>query len=183
MGLLTRSAVFRSNPGRARDALVPVPRGTLPLSRHPVAVYLAGLAPGSRRTQRTALRTIAGIVSWGATEMTLPWWLLDFAHTTAVRSKLAGKLAPATANRMLAAVRGVLRAAFRLGLIDSDRMTRACSVAAVRGSRVPKGQALARGELTALFEVCDPATKGGVPLSWASCMAAACVEPRSLPST
>jgi site-specific recombinase XerD len=63
---------------------------------------------------------------------------------------------------MLAALRGVLKASFKLGLMTSDQMTRACSVEAVRGARVPKGRALSRGEVTALFEVCDASTPGGV---------------------
>lgn len=104
------------------------------LDRHPVAVYLSGLSPGSRRTMRGALRSIAAIASAAATELTLHWWRLDFAHTSAIRVQLAKRHAPATANRMLAALRGVLKAAFRLGLMSADQMTRACSVAPVRGA-------------------------------------------------
>jgi integrase len=149
-------------PGRdPQDALAVVAEAVLPLDRHPVAVYLAGLAPGSRRTQTAALRIIAMLVRPDANEMTLLWWTLDYAHTTAIRSKLAEKFSPATSNRMLAALRGVLKSAFKLGLIDSDRMTRACSVEPVRGSRVMKGRALSKGELVALFEACNPTTPGG----------------------
>jgi hypothetical protein len=133
----------------------------LPLDRHPVCVYVVGLAPGSRRTQTAALRIIAQLVGAEATEMTLPWWRLDFAHTSAIRSKLAERFAPATGNRMLAALRGVLRAAFKLGLMSADQMTRACSIDPVRGSRVQKGRALSQGELRALFTACDPKTAGG----------------------
>ena len=159
---LTRRGVFISNEVEApQDALALVTGTALPLDRHPVAVYLAGLAPGSRRTQRAALRLIAKLVSHESDEMHLPWWALDYAHTTAVRSKLAERFAPATSNRMLAALRGVLKAAFKLGLSDADRMTRACSVEPVRGSRAMKGRALSKGELAALFEVCDPLTPGG----------------------
>jgi site-specific recombinase XerD len=162
MTSLARRPIFIRNPAEApEDALALVPKPALPLDRHPVAVYLAGLAPGSRRTQTAALRIIAMLVSPEATEMTLSWWALDYAHTTAIRAKLAEKFAPATANRMLAAMRGVLKAAFKLGLIDSDRMTRACSVEVVRGSRVMKGRALSKGELLALFESCDPSKAGG----------------------
>ena len=162
MGLLTRRVIFGSNRDAASDdALVLSPKPSLPLDRHPVAVYLAGLARGSRRAQRTALRTVAKLVSHEADEMTLPWWMLDYAHTSAIRAKLAEVFAPNTANRMLAALRGVLKAAFKLGLMDSDHMTRACSVAAVRGARVVKGRALSQGEIRALFEQCDPSTPGG----------------------
>jgi integrase len=160
--LLTRSPVFISNPfDGSEDALALVADPAFSLDRHPVAVYLAGLAPGSRRTQTAALRIIAMLFSADATEMTLPWWALDYAHTTAIRSKLAEKFAPATANRMLAAMRGVLKAAFKLGLVDSDRMKRACSVEPVRGSRVMKGRALSKGERAALFESCNPNKPGG----------------------
>jgi site-specific recombinase XerD len=115
----------------------------------------------TRRTMRAALRVIAGIASSGANERSLPWQRLDFAHTSAIRSRLAEQLAPATANRMLAALRGVLRAAFRLGLMSAEQMTRACSVEPVRGVRVMNGRALAQGELRALFETCAPGTTTG----------------------
>ena len=162
MTLLARTGLFISNPTEVSgDALALIDPPALPLDRHPVAVYLAGLAPGSRRTQAAALRIIAMMVSAGANELTLPWHLLSFAHTSAIRSKLAERFAPATANRMLAALRGVLKASFKLGLTSANHMTRACSVDPVRGSRVQKGRALSRGELTALFESCDPSTPGG----------------------
>jgi site-specific recombinase XerD len=163
MTSLTRRGLFISNPAdEPEDALaVLVADQVLPLDRHPVAAYLAGLAPGSRRTQMAALRIIAMVVALTATEVTLPWHLLDYAHTSAIRAKLAERFASATANRMLAAMRGVLKSAFKLGLIDSDRMTRACSVEPVRGSRVMKGRALSQGELRTLFEACDPSKPGG----------------------
>jgi integrase/recombinase XerD len=161
MTSLARTPLFISNPGAvAQDALALV-EPALPLDRHPVAVYLAGLAAGSRRTQVAALRIIAMLVSAEATELTLPWHRLDYAHTAAVRAKLAERFAPSTANRMLAALRGVLKTAFKLGLMSADHMTRACSVEPIRGSRVPKGRALSKGELVALFEACNPQTPGG----------------------
>ena len=164
-GLLSRRGIFDSNPIDANTNVVNHPTSlalaNLPLDRHPVAVYLASLSPGSRRTQRAALRIIATLVSPEATELSLPWWALDFAHTSAIVSKLAEKFAPATATRMLAALRGVLKSAFKLGLMGSDHMTRACSVEPVRGSRVIKGRALSSGELRTLFETCNPNTPGG----------------------
>jgi site-specific recombinase XerD len=160
MTSIARTCVSGTNPAGSQDALAVFYEPSVPLDCHPVAVFLAGRSPGSRRTQRAALRVVAMLVSPDATEVTLPWWRLDYAHTSAIRSKLAERFAPATANRMLAALRGVLRASFKLGLTDSDRMTRACSVEPVRGSRVMKGRALSKGELTALFEACDASTGG-----------------------
>ncbi len=126
------------------------------LDRHPVAVYLASLAPGSRRTMRTALRTIARLVESESDEKTFPWAGLDYAHTSAIRTRLSEAYAPATANKILAALRGVMKMSFRLGLISADQMTRAVSIDPVRGSRLPRGRSISQGELRALFGVCDP---------------------------
>jgi site-specific recombinase XerD len=158
-----RTTVFDSYPLAATTqpidlALVRTP---VAIDRNPVAVYLASLAPGSRRTMCTALRAIATMIDPSANEVTFPFHLLDHAHVAAVRARLAERHAPATANRMLAALRGVLKAAFRLGLISADQRERVCSTDPVRGSRVVKGRALSQGELRALFEVCDATKPGG----------------------
>ena len=138
----------------------PLALANLPLDRHPVAVYLASLAAGSRPTMRTALRVIADLLSPGADELSVPWSALDFAHTTAIRGRIAERFAPSTANRMLAALRRVLRAAFRLGLMTAEQMTRACAIEPVRGARVPRGRALSAGELRVLFENCTGGPAG-----------------------
>jgi site-specific recombinase XerD len=132
-----------------------------PLDRHPAAVYLATLSSGSRRTMRGALRTIAMILTGVADELRMPWRLVDYSHATLVRTKLAERLAPATANRMLAALRGTLKCAFKLGLISAEHFTRVSMIEPVRGSRLPKGRAVSSGELRALFETCDSSTAGG----------------------
>jgi site-specific recombinase XerC len=163
-----RTELFASDPLNAQSSTqcevalsVLVETAVAAPERHPLVVYLASLAPGSRRTMRGALRTIALLVSPALDEMTAPWTALDFAHTTAIRSKLAERYAPSTANRMLAALRGVLKAAFKLGLIDADHMTRACAIEPVRGTRLPKGRALSSGEMSALFTACDARTAKG----------------------
>jgi hypothetical protein len=56
---------------------------------------------------------------------------------------------------MLSALRGVLRAAWRLGLTSSDDYQLAASIEPVRGSTLPAGRALSSGELRALFAVCS----------------------------
>jgi hypothetical protein len=93
--------------------------------------------------------------------VTLP--TIDYAHTTAIRAKLAERFAPATANRMLAALRGTLKSAFKLGLMSADRMTRACSVEPVRGSRVMKGRALVPGRAARALRVLQPEHAGRRP--------------------
>ncbi len=105
---------------------------------------------------RAALRGIAQMAIPGSSELTFRWESLDFAHTTAIRARLAERYAPATGNRILAALRGTLKTAFKLGLMSSEQMTRACMVEPVRGLRVATGRSIAQGELRALFGECDP---------------------------
>jgi len=136
----------------------------LPPDRHPAAVYIASLAPGSRRTMRQALDVIAGLLTGGCADAeTLDWSALRYPHTQAVRAALAERYRPATANKMLAALRGVLREAWRLGYVSAEEYHRAVDLAAVRGSTLPRGRALTAGELRALFSaVADdarPATR------------------------
>jgi site-specific recombinase XerD len=124
-------------------------------SNHAVAVYLARLAPGSRRTMRGALETIAEILSGKHKQaFVLPWHELRYEHTQAVRAALAERYQPATANKLLAALRGVLRECWRLGEMQAEEFHRAIDVAAVRGTTLPRGRALAGGELRALFADC-----------------------------
>lgn len=136
----------------------PVP--TVAADQHPVAVYLAKLSPGpSRTTMREALKVIA--TDLGGEVETIPWAALRYQHTQAIRTRLAARYAPASANKILAALRGVLREAMRLGQMSSEDYTRAIDLPAVRGSRLPAGRALNSGEIRALFSACDPKTTTG----------------------
>ena len=119
--------------------------------------YLASLSDGpSRASMRSALDQVARILTRNqeADTFQIPWNLLRYDHMAALRSRLAELYAPATANKMLAAVRGVLRSAWQLETIDTDAYTRAIAVKAVRGTRLPAGRALPAGEIRALFDVC-----------------------------
>lgn len=128
---------------------------TLRRDENPVLVYLASLSEGSRRSMRGSLEIVAGFVSGGrATATELAWWNLRYQHTALIRSTLSGLYAPATANKMLSAVKGVLRQCFRLGYMSSDDYGRAADVPPVRGTRLSPGRSIDRGELFALFRHC-----------------------------
>ncbi len=90
-----------------------------------------------------------------------PWHGLRHRHVAALRASLADRYAPSSANKALSGIRGVLRAAWRLGLIPTDAYRRAADVPAVRGSRLPAGRSLDAGELSALFRSCADGTPGG----------------------
>lgn len=133
-----------------------------PADQNPALVYLASLAEGSRRTMGGALKAIAGMVAAGQDLASFPWAALRFQHTAAIRARLAEAYAPATANKMLAALRGTLKAAWRLGQMTADDYARAADLAPVKGATLPRGRALPAGELRALFTACyqDPAPAG-----------------------
>jgi len=143
------------------DALVPVPpplanRQSAPSAdQHPAAVYLARLAPGSRRTMSQALDRIAALLTNGAADaISMPWASVRYQHAAAVRAGLAGDLAPATTNKHLAALRGVLKEAWRLGQMTAEDYHRASDLPVVRGATLPRGRQLSQGELRELFAAC-----------------------------
>jgi site-specific recombinase XerD len=123
---------------------------------NPVDVYLTRLGPGSRRGMSQALDGIAGFLSGGPVDAkTLDWASIRYHHTSAVRGWLVKSYAPATAKRMIAALRGVLTESWRLDLMSHDDYARATDIAPVRGETEPRGRALTTEELLRLFQVCS----------------------------
>ena len=93
----------------------------------PVATYLGRLGPGSRRGQMGALNTIARLLTRGSADaQSIDWASVKYPQTAAIRVALSGRYAPNTTKRMLAALRGVLKECWRLGLIVHDEYARAC---------------------------------------------------------
>ncbi|HSL83497.1 MAG TPA: tyrosine-type recombinase/integrase [Thermoanaerobaculia bacterium] len=131
---------------------------TLPLeleSDNPATVYLESLSPGSYWAVRHSLETIAEILAGeDADPWTFPWADLRYQHTARVRRELVTRYSPSTVNRMLSALRGTLKNAWRLGLMEADDYQRASAVENVRAKVQPKGKAVGQEELAALFQVC-----------------------------
>ena len=113
------------------------------LANHPVAVYLSRLAKGSRRTIMGALSKIAELATLGKIDVwSFEQSALRYQHTQAIRTKLAETYCVNTANKMLAALSGVLEEAWRLGLIPAEEYRRASDLKAIRSKSLPKGRAL-----------------------------------------
>lgn len=72
----------------------------------------------------------------------------------ALRTRLAETYAPATGNRMLTAVRGVLDEGWELSYLASEQQRRARTIPPIRGHRLPKGRMLSADELARLFAGC-----------------------------
>src|SRR3954453_13064230 len=142
-----------------------------PLDQNPASVYLASLSDGSRRTMRTALNTIGGLLGVGVHLdsgnrdmrcLAVPWGALRYQHTGALRAALQDRYAPATANKLLVALRRVLMEARRLGQISADDYATAIDLKPSPGKRLPKGRALDGAEVRALLQECanDPTAAG-----------------------
>jgi site-specific recombinase XerD len=123
---------------------------TPPASSSPAEAYVAGLAPGSRRAQAAALVRLARLL--GADDpRRLAWWQITPPIVDAIRAQLSDEAAPATVNRLLSALRGTLRAAWRAGLMDAAAYQAARDVKGARGSRLPRGRAVGTEEWRKLF--------------------------------
>lgn len=128
----------------------------------PVAAYLASLSRSSADTMYRSLRTVAMEMTNGsATDPTaFDWTMLRRHHVAAIIARMAGKYAPSTTNTMLAAVKGVLKAAWQMGLMTTDDYYRTVDVPKVKGERTTPGRSVPSGELAALLATC-PDTKQG----------------------
>lgn len=128
---------------------------SIPLDRCPAAVYLAQLKQSSRRPQKQALDLVASLLTSGiANCLTHNWSAVRYQHTAAVRGLLLDRYAPATANRILSAVRGVLEQAWLLGQMFAEEYHRAAHLAPITGETLPAGRELRPEEIASLIQNC-----------------------------
>jgi len=109
-----------------------------------------------------ALNVVASVIEPGSTAATLDWSKVDYGDVTRLRAVLAERYSPNMANKCLAALRGAMKATFRLGLIDSDSLARAIDIKRVRGERAAKSRSLDSNEITRLVTACHQTSALGV---------------------
>lgn len=119
---------------------------------NPADAYIAALAsPTSRTTMRSRLNVVARML--GAADSSLiDWSTLSAASVAAIIGSMSGSAA--TKNQTLAALKGVARTAWRIGMMSTDDLQRIRDVGAVRGSRVLAGRDIERDDLRKLLSVC-----------------------------
>lgn len=108
----------------------------------------------------------------GLTVGTMNWSSLRYEQVALIRTKLveSGK-APATVNKILAAIKGVSRECWRMGLMDVDTFMRIKDVGRVTGESAQAGRALSPGEIDALFRA---TMKDGTPAGVRDCAILSC---------
>ena len=147
----------------SRDLVPVVPVPGAP-DQNPAMVYLAG-RPSSvgRRGLQRSLDRAAAILTGGLSKsaLTVNWAEVRYQHVAALRSVLLEQdVKAATINHTLAAVRGTLREAWRLGRIDAETLARIIDVGNVKASTLPAGRHVDSGEVRRLFESCDDTPVG-----------------------
>mgnify|MGYP003377003015 CR=1 FL=1 len=129
----------------------------LPLDRNPAAVYIASLpAMSGQRTQAQGLRVIAKM--FNADLNNLNWSAIRYQHTATIRAQLAKQYSPATANKIMSALRQALKQAWLLGGMSAEDYRRAIELKPITGETIPAGRGITKGELLALFNACEQDT-------------------------
>jgi integrase len=108
---------------------------------------------------------------------TCPWGQMRAHHTAAIRAQLTESGASAaTVNQALAALRGVLTAAWRLGQMTAEELARATDVKSVKADRAETatGRAVTYGEAMALANATADGTPAGTRDSAILAVAYAC---------
>lgn len=167
-------------PARRRAALPALSGPVRAADRDPLSVYLATRrSERTRDTMRQALDRAAHVLTAGqVSAVDLPWHELRQQHLAGLVATLSAPpterladgrtvytmphtigpkgepFSPQTINKLASAVKGVLREAWRLGLLPTDDYTRAIDV---RGLKVPpttRGRALTQKEVRRLRQSC-----------------------------
>jgi integrase len=126
-------------------------------SASPMDSYLNSLGKGSRRAMGQALGVIAGVAS-GQDEPADPrayaWHQIGADDAVRIRRELAGRYAASTVNKMLAALRGVMRACRDLGLIDEAGYQAVARLNSLKSGGSRPSRILTDNEISALFGAC-----------------------------
>lgn len=125
----------------------------------PYRTYLDSLrSQESRRTMRGCLDRMSQIISGdeAATGAGQPWHLLRYQHTTAIHAAMLERGWSAShINKHLVALRQVLKASWKLGLISTDDYRRAVEVESVKSVRLPRGRHIPESVICDILDACD----------------------------
>ncbi|WP_367155164.1 tyrosine-type recombinase/integrase [Methylomonas sp. HYX-M1] len=141
------------------EATLSLPTIDVENSHRALTIYLDHLAPSGRRSMRSLLQRVGECCDWHGPLEHWPWLSLRYADLMSMRSALqAEQLSANSINTCLAAVRGILKVGFQLGVFPHDAWLHVQSVANVSVSRSAKGRQLTAREVQRLMTACrhDP---------------------------
>jgi integrase len=116
----------------------------------PAELYLATLnTRQSRKTARETLERLTRLLKKPGWEI-FPWESLTATETTYLHAALAQSYSPATLRLSMSVLRGVLRQAFRLKLIDAETYQRAIILPKIKSEKSLAGRSLSEVEIKTL---------------------------------
>ena len=140
----------------------PSPSSSSPLitsiTLHPALTYLESLGSDkSRKTMRSSLNIAVRILTKKKNSdiYDIQWHTLTYQETAALQAALMRKYKPATAQRIMCAVKRTLKEAWRLKLMTLEAYTRAIDIPSIRIPENFPGRALELEEIRALIEACE----------------------------
>jgi site-specific recombinase XerD len=129
---------------------------------NPLKIYLSLL--GSSVSKKTVFSRLKKISSMhGFNDPTdYPWHELDYPKTLEIIEDLkAQHLKYTTINAILSALKGVANQAWLLGFMEGNEFAKIKAIRAIKGERLPTGQALSKPDIEALFKcTCLDTDKG-----------------------
>lgn len=139
------------------------PQTLITPNMNPATVFLSRFTSAQSRRVMTSSLCILGslLLNQKVTDpRTVEWHKLRYPHVQRLRAMLVeeSKYAPATANRHLSALRGVIEECWQLGLMTREESAQIQAVKVVRGNARDTGRALDLEELTKLINACDQQT-------------------------
>lgn len=124
--------------------------------KNPASIYLSKW-PKSSDTYKTMRAALARMLDEGADPELHAWHELAYEDVRAIPAELADEgFAPRTINQSLSALRGVLEAAWRAGMLPDDAY-RKMEIDSVAGDGEKAGRALSAAEMDALFAALEKA--------------------------
>ena len=133
--------------------LIPTHTPTPAQDSQAATAYLAGLKSAvGRRGMLSQLRKVARLLGFAEIDQ-VNWATLNAANVRAILSALSTQnLAPASIATALNALKGVARACWERGTLDTETYQRIRSIRPPAGSRLPAGRDIDAGERLALMQ-------------------------------
>lgn len=144
---------------KATRALAHVPRSSSlarPLQGpNPVDVYLARHVRDSHPSLKSGLKAIANALGGGDDIYAFPWWSIRSEIIDPLRQRLRDRgYKPRSINRMFAALRGVLKASWKMGILPTDAYQMLEIESEPTRMLAPSGRTLELEELEQLARAC-----------------------------
>jgi site-specific recombinase XerD len=160
LALVGKRPTALSRTARTLELAGTLPSGAeFPADQNPYLLYIGAVlrTTDSRATMMSALASVTGNIA----PEHYPWHRVRPQDVQNLIRRLEDTEHPATARKILSAVRGVLRQAVVLDLLSSDIWVKIQALPGIKGEREPDaGRALPDRHLAALFTACDDTLRG-----------------------